>query len=125
MGSTAGEYASILSSMIARERPAGMISVGSLSTGGETGALFYVRLFGGILIGGTARYHGNGPFAVMADYPVIGDDVLVCGSYVSGDEVMKSGTYAGDVIKLGIFGVAIILGILQIAGLPVQQWLKM
>jgi hypothetical protein len=123
MGSTAGQYAAHLSALIARYRPAGMVSIGAISTGGESGALTYVRLFGGILISGTARYHGNGPFSIIADYPLIADDVLVCGSYVSGDPVMRSGLYAGDLMKYLSFGVIVVGGILALAGLPVLDWL--
>jgi hypothetical protein len=121
-GSTTQSWAMGLTSDLFREGVAGLITVGAESTS-VVGAHVYVRMLGGINILGTARIHGNGPFAIIADYPLIGDDVLVAGSYVSGDPVMRSGVWAGDVLKIILMGLLIGGAILSAAGVPILSWM--
>jgi hypothetical protein len=122
-GSLPSTYTMGLCAKFAREGIAGMISVGSLSTGGSFGALGFVRMFGGILIAGTARYHANGPMVLLADYPFIGDDVLVAGSYVTDDPVMKSGIAGSDLVKLFMIGLILLVVVGTLAGINIADWI--
>jgi hypothetical protein len=69
-----------------------------------------------LIIGGTPRYTMNHAYAIMADYPLFGDDVYAAGAICSGDPEVQSSLLAGDITKLGLIAALVVILVLTLAG---------
>lgn len=74
---------------------------------------------GGIVIAGTPRYAHQASSAAMADYPLFCEDIYGAGALASGDPVVQNSLVGGDLVKLCIIAVTLILTALAAAGLNV------
>lgn len=83
------------------------------------------RVYGGINIGGTARWLMMYAFAMMGDYICIGDEIYAVGTAISKDPVAVASLIGGDVLKWIFLGLTCIGIILTATGLPVQSWLSL
>lgn len=108
-----------LTATIAREGCAAAVFCGATRGGGTNSPAGWAREFGGIVIGGTARYLHQGSWAMLADYPAFMDDTNAMGAVASGDDVVKASLVGGDIVKLVIVAFVIVAIILAAAGLPV------
>jgi hypothetical protein len=109
-----------LTAVIAREGCACAIFNGACRGGGTNSPIGWAREYGGLVIGGTARLLHQGSWAMLSDYPCFMDDVYAMGAECSGDDIVKSAQVGGDVTKLVLFAMVIIVSALAIAvGQPV------
>ena len=95
-----------------------MVMVGALSSAGiyMAGA---VLDDGGMVIAGTPRYAHQASWAAMADYPLFCEDIYGAGALASGQAVVRNSLVGGDLIKLGIIAVTIVLAVLAVAGINI------
>jgi len=122
-GPTEAHWQIGLTGQIAREGVAGLVLVGAI-TGMTIAALGAVRMGGGLILGGTARYYHNGTWAALADYSLFSDDIYAAGAIASGDSLVMSVQAAGDYVKYILMAVTILFAFMAVAGAPVLGWLK-
>jgi hypothetical protein len=123
-GTDQANHSTGLTATLAREGVACYVEVGAATGGGSSTPAGWAREFGGITIGGTARYPHQGTWAMLADYPLFMDDIFSIGAMCSGDDVVKASLVGGDIVKMALVAVIILFTILAAAGLPVRNWIK-
>jgi len=114
-----------LTTTMAREGVSCLVEVGAVTGGGSSSPAGWAREFGGLVIGGTARYLHQGTWAMLADYPMFMDDIFSIGAICSGDDVVKASLVGGDIVKLALVAVTLLFIILAAAGQPATSWIKM
>jgi hypothetical protein len=123
-GKELNDYALGLVGTIAENGVSLFIEMGAVG-GSSAGPGGFAREYGAIVMGGTPRYYHLGSWTVLADYPIIADDVLAVGALASGDPVVQSSIVGGDVIKLILLAITWIGAVLALSGVPIVDWLKM
>jgi len=113
-----------LTATLAREGVSCYVEVGAITGGGSSTPAGWAREFGGLVVGGTARYLHQGTWAMLADYPMFMDDIFSAGAICSGDDVVKASLVGGDVVKLALVAITVLFAILAAAGLPALSWIK-
>jgi hypothetical protein len=119
-GPTEAHWQIGLVGQIATEGCAALILVGAI-TGMSIAALGAVRMEGGMILGGTARYYHNGTWAALADYSLFSDDIYAAGAIASNDPLVISSQASGDYVKYFLIAVTILLAILGVAGVDVSS----
>ena len=116
-------YSSGAGSDILREGCSMCVLIGANSTcEGFLMGLTYLQ--GGLVIAGTARWAHNSTNLSMADYPLFSEDIYAAGAYVSGDNMVSSTLWGGDLFKLILIGSMFVVLGLTLLGLPVvTRWL--
>jgi len=117
-------YAGGFAAHLAREGVSALVEVGAITGGGSSTPVGWVREFGGMTVGGTARYLHQGTWAMLADYPLFMDDIFAIAALCSEDNEVRASIVGGDVVKLFLFGLTLLFAILALAGQPAANWLK-
>ena len=117
-GPTEAHWQIGLVGQVASEGVSSLILVGAI-TGMSIAALGAVRLGGGMILGGTARYYHNGTWAALADYSLFSDDIYAAGAIASDDPLIISSQAAGDYVKYALIVATIILALLGLSGVDV------
>jgi hypothetical protein len=123
-GGNQSQYSMGFTGTISREGVAGAVFCGATTGGGDNSPAGYVREYGGLVIGGTARYGHQGSWAMLGDYSLFMDDVYGFGAACSEDDVVRATMASGDLVKICLIGLAVILAILAAAGMPTTDWLN-
>jgi hypothetical protein len=106
-------YASAVSGIAARERPAANIMIGPFYAESMLFAETFHRI-GAIQLAGTARGYQIPFFAVVCDYILIAEEIYAAGAYLSGDPLQVGSIRGQDFGKLVALAL-ILLGVVALA----------
>jgi hypothetical protein len=123
-GNTEGNYSTGITGWIARDGCSCYIVVGAFGGGIDTMPVEWASEWGGVTIGGTARWSHQGTITMLTDYPLHLDDIFALGAICTQDPVVMSSLTAGDIVKFLMMAIVLIGSILAVAGQPVVHWLK-
>jgi hypothetical protein len=112
------------SARILRDGGALLVNAGANSGTSNFTVLGWARNLGTTVVGGTARYHKQGTWAVFADYPFFMEDLYAAGAYVTGDPIVQSTQVSTDPIKFGLMAVLVIAAVLSLLGISASDWLR-
>ena len=124
-GGDQNQYSMGFTGTIAREGVSGAVFCGATTGGGDNSPAGWVREYGGMVIGGTARVGHQGSWAMLADYPLFMDDIYGFGAICSENNVVRSSMIAGDLTKFIAVGLVLLGAILAAVGLPMLDWLAL
>jgi hypothetical protein len=112
------------SATLLREGGSCLINAGPCSGSSNFTVMGWARMIGATVIGGTARYHKQGTWAVFADYPLFMEDLYAAGAYVTDDPIVQSTQVSTDPIKFGMMILIVIAVLLALIGINPESWLR-
>jgi hypothetical protein len=119
------QYEAGIAGWIQRDGCSMYVMVGACGGGIDTVPLHWAYDAGALRVGGTARWPHQGTFTMLNDYPLHMDDIYGLGAVCSQDPIVMSVHGGADTVKFALAAIVFIGALLNAAGIPILDWLKL